>query len=107
MVDGAALASIKLNSLYDLGDPIHRNNLLDILLLQESMQSYLKLLVVLHISLQLLTFPHTEATKTAANSLKDADEQVSAVVELEFFPFAYLLFKIVAWSLFITLSILF
>ena len=106
MIDGAALAGIELNSLDYLVDPIHRNYLLDILLFQETMQSYLELLVVLNISPQSFTFSHTEATETATESLEDANEEVCAVFEFKFFPLFYLLFEIVTRSLFITLPFL-
>ena len=101
VVDCAALACFKLHSVHDLRDPVHCYHLLDILLLEEAMQSYLKLLVVLHIFLQVGTFPETEATKAAAESLKDADEQVRAVAKLEFLSLTNLLLKVVRRSLFV------
>ena len=74
VIDSATLASIELHPLYDLVDPVHRNNLLDILLFQETMQCYLKLLVVLYISLKSRASPHAEAIETATDSLENFNE---------------------------------
>ena len=62
VVDSATLAGIELDSLNYFVDPIHRNYLLDILLFQETMQGYLKFLVVFHISFESFAFSHTETT---------------------------------------------
>ena len=103
VVDCAALACFKLHSVHDLRDPVHCYHLLDILLLEETMKSYLKLLVVLHIFLQVGTFPETDATEATTESLKDADEQVSAVAELKFLSLTNLLLKVIGRSLFVIL----
>ena len=62
MIESATLAGIELYSLNNLVDPIHCNNLLDILLFQETMQGYLKFLVIFHISFESFAFLHTEIT---------------------------------------------
>ena len=105
--NGAALACIELNSLDYFVDPIHGNYLLDILLFKETIQSYLSFLIVLYISLKSLAFSQTEASKTATESLEDANEEVCAVFEFEFFPLLNLLLEKITRSLFITLSLLF
>ena len=72
MVDSATLTGIELNSMDDLGDPVHDNHLLDILFFEETILSYLKLLVVFHMFPKSVAFPLTVGIETATKSLKDA-----------------------------------
>ena len=52
VVDCATLSSVKFDSVDNLIDSIHCYHLLNILLFEKSMQSYLELLIILYISLQ-------------------------------------------------------
>ena len=106
MIESATLAGIELYSLNNLVDPIHCNNLLDILLFQETILCYLEFLIVLYISSDSRASCQADAIEAATESLIEANEEVCAVAELEFFPLIYLLLKVVTWSLFVILSLL-
>ena len=93
MTDSASLPSIEFYSVNQLCNPVHRNDTLNILLLQEPLLSDLKLCIAFKLASTTFTISEEAILEATTEILENIGKKVRAISKLEILTLFYLLFE--------------